>query len=158
MIDSMLPENEPPQELEQLEKFYLFCLTWSLGGCLVEEDREKFSQFIGNLSGLILPQTSLYENYFNIENLSFENWDRKVPAYEPPANKKFGSILVPTVDTVRYAWLANQIISLKKPVMFCGDSGVAKTVTVESCFKSLDIDKYQILKINMSSRTTSMDF
>jgi dynein heavy chain len=42
--------------------------------------------------------------------------------------------------------------------MFCGDSGTAKTVTVESCFKGLDIDKFQILKINFSSRTTSLDF
>ena len=158
LVDSMLPENEPPQEFEQLEKFFIFCLTWSLGGALVEEDREKFSEFLRNLSGLILPQSSLYENFFNIENLSFESWDKKVTAYEPPANKKFGSILVPTVDTVRYAWLLNQIMSLKKPGMFCGDSGTAKTVTVESCFKNLDSDKFLILKINFSSRTTSLDF
>mmetsp|Transcript_20740 Transcript_20740/g.31957 ORF Transcript_20740/g.31957 Transcript_20740/m.31957 type:complete len:335 (-) Transcript_20740:6171-7175(-) len=107
LVDSMLPEQDPPEEVEQLEKFFLFCLTWSLGGCLVESDREKFSEFLRNLSGLILPQSSLYENFFNIENLIFQNWDQKVPHYEAPANKKFSSILVPTVDTVRYAWLLN---------------------------------------------------
>lgn len=160
LIDSMLPEPDQnaPEEFEQLEKFYIFCVVWSLGGALVDEDREKFSDFIRNLSGLILPSSSLYENYFNIEKLSFMRWDELVPPYVPPANKKFGSILVPTVDTVKYAWLLNQIIMLKKPAMFCGESGTAKTVTCYSCFNGLDAEKYLVLPVNFSSRTTSMDF
>jgi len=105
-----------------------------------------------------LPSSSLYDNFFNIDNLSFMRWDEKVKAYEPPANKKFSSILVPTVDTVKYAWLVNQIVQLKKPVLFCGDSGSAKSVTMQSSFSGLDQDRYQILNINFSSRTTSMDF
>ena len=121
----------------------MFALTWSLGGALMEEEREKFSEFLKNLSQVVpLPPTSLYENYFNMENRNFENWDRKVPLYQPPPDRKFGSILVPTVDTVRYAWLLKQIMGLKKPAMFCGDSGTAKTVTVESAFRDFDVDKY----------------
>jgi dynein heavy chain len=79
---------------------------------------------------LILPSSSLYDNFFNIENLKFMRWEEKVPSFEMPPDRKFGSILVPTVDTVRYAWLVNQIMILKKPALFCGDSGTAKTVTV----------------------------
>jgi dynein heavy chain len=77
----------------------------------------------------------LYDTFFNIENLTFMRWEEKVPAYEAPHDKKFSSILVPTVDTVRYAWLLNQVMALKKPALFCGDSGTAKTVTVQSCFR-----------------------
>jgi dynein heavy chain len=117
-------------------------LTWSLGGCIVEAEREKFSDFLKNLSGLIMPSSSLYENFFNVDGLTFVRWDEKVPAYVAPANKKFSAILVPTVDTIRYAWLLNQIMILKKPALFCGDSGTAKTVTVQSCFRSLDADRY----------------
>jgi len=144
LIDSMLPdpENNPPEEFDQLEKFFIFCLTWSLGGAVLESNREIFSDFLKNLSGLIMPSSSLYENFFNIEGLTFQRWDEMVKDYEAPANKKFASILVPTVDTVRYAWLMNQIMSLKKPCLFCGDSGTAKTVTVQSCFRGLDIDKF----------------
>lgn len=107
LIDSMLPEEDPPEEVEQLEKFYIFCLIWSLGGALVSEDREKFSEFVRNLYGSILPGSSLYENFFNISNLTFVKWESKVDDYVPPVSKKFSEILVPTVDTVRYAWLAN---------------------------------------------------
>ena len=47
---------------------------------------------------------------------------------------------------------------LKKPCMFVGDSGTAKTVTIYSQFKSMSMDKYLVLTINFSSRTTSLDF
>ena len=82
-----------------------------------------------------------------------------MPEYSPPADGRFASILVPTVDTTRYAWLLNTILMNNKPVMFCGFSGAAKTVTVQSGFSSIpqDEQKYMFLKINFSSRTTSMD-
>lgn len=50
------------------------------------------------------------------------------------------------------------MIGMKKPTLFCGDSGTAKTVTVKSGFNSLDGDRYTFLNINFSSRTSSMDF
>jgi dynein heavy chain len=80
---------------------------WSLGGALVAEDREKLSEFVRANSGLNLPSSSLYDNYFNLDSNSYVLWDRKVPAYEPPASKKFSQILVPTVDTYRYSFLLN---------------------------------------------------
>jgi dynein heavy chain len=50
-------------------------------------------------------------------------------------------------------------MTIKKPVMFCGESGTAKTVTVQACFNDINKeDMYMILNINMSSRTSSLDF
>jgi dynein heavy chain len=160
LIDSMLPEPEqnPSDEFDKMDKFFIFCLIWSIGGCIVEEDREKFNNFVVGLAQQVLPQNSLYDNYFNITKMSFMKWDDLVPAYEQPVSKKFAAILVPTVETVKYAWLMKQIMALKKPAMFCGDSGTAKTVTAQSAFKSLDSDKFMVLNINFSSRTSSMDF
>lgn len=160
IFDSMIPapDANPPQEVDQLERLFIFCVIWSLGGALVSEDREKFSQFVTQASGLILPSSSLYDNYFDLEAMSFVLWERKVPEYHPPASKKFNQILVPTTDTQRYSWLLNQVMSLKKPCMFVGDSGTAKTVTIFAHFKAMPMDKYVVLTINFSSRTTSMDF
>ena len=42
--------------------------------------------------------------------------------------------------------------------MFCGDSGTAKTVTVFAHFKTMPMERYVVLNMNFSSRTTSMDF
>jgi dynein heavy chain len=105
----------------------------------------------------VLPP-NLYDNFFDIKTLNLDNWEKKVPQYEAPVDRKFSSILVPTVDTTRYSWLLNHLLLKKRPVMFCGDSGTAKTVTVFSAFRQLDTDRYIFLNVNFSSRTTSKNF
>lgn len=159
LIDAILPdpESNPPQDVVELEKLYLFCLVWSMGGALAADEREKFNQFITQVSQTLLP-ANLYDNYFETSNLSLDLWEKKVHAYEAPADRKFASILVPTVDTTRYSWLLNALLNIKRPVMFCGDSGTAKTVTVLSAFRQLDNEKYIFLNVNFSSRTTSRNF
>lgn len=70
IFDSLIPPPDanpaPPQEQDQIEKFYIFCLTWSLGGALVSEDRDKFSEFLRVTSQLLLPTSSLYDNYYEL--------------------------------------------------------------------------------------------
>lgn len=101
---------------------------------------------------------NFYDNAYDIKTLSLDLWDKKVEEYQMPTDKKFSSILVPTQDTTRYSWLMNALLQNKRPVMFCGDSGTAKTVTVFSCFRQLNPDNYIILNVNFSSRTSSRNF
>jgi len=159
LIDSILPEeiDQAPQDFSALEKLFLFCLTWSCGGALVEKDREVFDQFMHQQAQTMLPHC-LYDNVYDIKTQKLDFWDRRVAEYVPPADGRYASILVPTMDTTRYSWLLNQIVSLKRPVLFCGDSGAAKTSTVYYAFSQLSSDNYVFLTVNFSSRTTSSDF
>ena len=159
LIDAILPEPDanPPQEYEDLQKLYLFCLTWSVGGALVQEDRDKFNAFLLQTAGGVMVN-NFYDNAYDIKNLSLDLWEKKVEEYQMPVDRKFSSILVPTLDTTRYSWLMTVLLLKKRPVMFCGDSGTAKTVTVFSCFRQLNPDNYSILNVNFSSRTSSKNF
>jgi dynein heavy chain len=159
LIDSILPEEieQAPQDFSALERLFIFALTWSCGGCLIEEDRPVFDQFLRQVAQTMLPQ-NLYDNVYDIKTQKLDFWDKRVPEYNPPTDGRFSSILVPTMDTTRYSWLLNQVIQLKKPVLFCGDSGTAKTVTVFSAFQQLDPETYIYLNVNFSSRTSSLDF
>lgn len=64
---------------------------WSLGGCLLEDDRETFSEFVRSLSGLILSDKSLYDEFFDIKKSppSMNKWNSMVTEYVAPADKKF---------------------------------------------------------------------
>jgi dynein heavy chain len=64
---------------------------------------------------------------------------------------------VPTIDTERYSWLLSEIIGLDKPVIFVGESGTAKTVTIANQLMALDQDTFILLNMNFSSRTRSID-
>ncbi len=123
----------------------------------MQEERDKFSEFLRTVSELILPSSSLYDNYFDMDAMNYLPWQRMVEDYVPPPSQKFAQILVPTVDTKRYSWLLNQVMGVGRPCMYIGDSGTAKTVTIFSHFKTLPLDKYIVLNINFSSRTTSAD-
>lgn len=54
------------------------------------------------------------------------------------------------------------LINIKMPVLFVGESGTGKTVTMQNYLKQLtsgnNKSNYLVLNINFSSRTTAMDF
>lgn len=89
---------------------------------------------------------------------NLDPWERNKPKLHVPEGGSLNQVIVPTVDTTRYAWLLNVLIKRDNPVMFCGESGSAKTVTVQSAFKQLSDDEYAYLNINFSSKTSSLDF
>lgn len=55
------------------------------------------------------------------------------------------------------------LLNIKMPVLFVGDSGTGKTVTIQNYLKQLTSGNNKtnnslVLNINFSSRTTAMDF
>ena len=158
LFDTILlpPEDNPPMDTSELERPYLFCLTWSCGGALVLEDREKFNLFVGQQASVSVQ--NLYDVCYDMKSNNLDAWERNMANISVPEDGNLNQVIVPTVDTTRYAWLLKQLLEKQVPVMFCGESGAAKTVTAQSAFKSLDQDSYSFLNINFSSQTSSFDF
>lgn len=150
------PEDNPPMDTSELERPYLFACTWSLGGALVQDDREKFNVFVGQIASMSVQ--NLYDVMYDTKLNNFDPWERNMAQLQVPEDGRLNSVIVPTIDTTRYAWLLKTLVQHNQPVMFCGDSGAAKTVTVQSAFKNLDSEKYAFLNINFSSQTSSFDF
>lgn len=177
IIESLLPSLHKVRDEKELECIFLFCLTWSLGGGVVDNERARFDKFVksitnckvvdntGNAEAFIpagsYPKAhTLYEYFFDTEHHQWKHWESVVPDYTPPQDGKFSSILVPTVDTERYSFLLKMVLSVDKPVLFVGEPGTAKTVIIQSYLNQVveeDPNKYANLNINFSSRTTSLD-
>jgi dynein heavy chain len=84
-------------------------------------------------------------------------WESVVPDYLEPSPFVYHEISVPTVDSVLYDQILKTIVPNGTPVLYVGDSGTAKTVTIQNYLDSLDSEKSNLLNINFSSRTSSMD-
>lgn len=65
-------------DTSELERPYLFSLTWSLGGALVQEDREKFNVFVGQIASISVQ--NLYDVLYDTKTNSFDGWERNMAA------------------------------------------------------------------------------
>ena len=63
--------------------------------------------------------------------------------------------MVPTVDTVRYNYIVDALITNLNPVLLVGPVGTGKTSIAQNVCSKLDPQAYSVLTINMSARTSS---
>jgi hypothetical protein len=68
MMPPLDSPNPPPEDIDGLDLFFVFCLTWSLGGALVEQDREVCSDYLWEVSAQMRAGGTLYDNYFKFQN------------------------------------------------------------------------------------------
>lgn len=72
------------------------------------------------------PSYDLWSCYVDTKLRRFDNWDRLVPKFKYNKHEPFFNCLVPTVDTVRYGSLLEQLLDGRQSVLFIGDTGVGK--------------------------------
>ena len=159
-------KNDPKRDPDVLESVYIFCLTWSIGGALTSESRARFDTHLKALSHRPtvqaaskshLPEDSLYDFQFNLA-VSPPRWTRwEAAAYQAPVPFEFSKVLVPTLDTTRYTALLGLFVGSKTAVLLVGETGTAKTVTINSYLAGLPAATHTHVALNFSSRTSSLD-
>ncbi|KAF5830619.1 hypothetical protein DUNSADRAFT_14266 [Dunaliella salina] len=173
LLNIVTADNPRMSDPQLMEATFVFCVVWSIGATIVQRsdanDRDRFDQFIKTrlsntgmvdgerVSAAQLPAKSLYEYCFDVDEGVWKAWKSYVTPYVPPADNQFSKILVPTVDVVRTTWLLHTIVSNGKPILLVGESGTAKSVTINKYLGSLDPGVNLVLNMNFSSRTSSLD-
>uniref|UniRef100_A0A8C0ZLW2 AAA+ ATPase domain-containing protein n=1 Tax=Castor canadensis TaxID=51338 RepID=A0A8C0ZLW2_CASCN len=170
MLDALLEgELEDP---DLTECYFLEALYCSLGASLLEDGRIKFDDCIKRLASLSIAETegvwaspgelpgqlpTLYDFHFESKSNKWIPWSKLVPEYTHDHSRKFIDILVHTVDTTRTTWVLEQMVKIKQPILFIGESGTSKTATTQNFLRSLNGETSIVLMVNFSSRTTSLD-
>ena len=87
----------------------------------------------------------------------FKHWKEYVSEFEFNPKVPYFNMLVPTVDTVRYAFLLTNALSVGKPLLFTGNSGVGKSVIVADTIRTLvDQGSWASLPISFSAQTSAL--
>lgn len=167
-----------------LEGVFLFSLVWSVGastgskgrlafdsllkeittGPLSEETRDKF-RILEKLDAPSRPcrcpfpsDETAYDYRFVKEGMGrWEQWHEQIKNPEPIAKDlTFNQIIVPTVDTVRYMYLMELLVTHSKTALFVGPTGTGKSVyTTEFLLNRLPKDVYKPVLLNFSAQTTA---
>ncbi|CBZ30501.1 putative dynein heavy chain [Leishmania mexicana MHOM/GT/2001/U1103] len=193
MLCTVLPKDAS-LEPRALQSIFIFACVWSFGAFIsLAPDRLRFDSLLKHISGWnlqdvgdnfltrfvgsgSLPEArTLYDYYFDLQDCRWKPWKVLVKPFERKPGQPFSSLLVSTVDTERNMWLLNKVVLNRTPVMFVGESGTAKTVTIQSYLQHLKCSSLHssesgsdgsgddvqleamLLELNFSSRTTSLD-
>ncbi|CAH8588474.1 Dynein heavy chain 10, axonemal [Schistosoma haematobium] len=175
LLDCLLININEQTDYALIESIFLFSIYFCIGGALVEEEREKFDNYVKYLASLPGPaveetlnnpaaagtipsvEPSLFDYYFDIEKHVWIPWRQLVPTYIHNKSIKFSEILVPTIETVRINWFIEKLVHIHRPLLLVGETGTSKTAICQRFLRDIDQDRNLILTINFSFRTTSLD-
>ncbi len=147
----------------ELERLFIYALTWSAGGLLESDDRAKFTHHMVQVAGpnnhlphFDFATDTLFEFKVNGDSMEWERW--VAPHWEYPAvpeDPDFSNMLVPTVETTRAAYILANLHRRKRGALMTGSSGTAKTSTALMFFEELQgNESMRIKKICFSSATS----
>jgi dynein heavy chain len=171
LLDSLLTMsdlalNNPENLAIELERLFLYSLTWSIGGLLETDDRPKFTKYLSNISSACMPAfgpgDTLFEYRVNTDSMEWDRW--KAPEWEYPASTAggedpdFSNMLVPTIETTRAGYILQQLHKRRRGALMTGSSGTAKTSTALMFFDLIQSDSMRIKKICFSSATSCYMF
>ena len=99
---------------------------------------------------------TVYQYFAHSQSNKREPWTRKIVATEIPKDAQVHTIIVPTTDTVRSAFMLQTLIACQHHVLFSGLTGTGKTVTVQQeLLKKFDRDKYNFITFAFSAQATA---
>ncbi|GFO48624.1 dynein heavy chain 6, axonemal-like [Plakobranchus ocellatus] len=83
-------------------------------------------------------------------------WERILQSFRFDRGVSFFKMLVPTVDTTRFGYLLERFLSVNRPVLLTGSTGVGKSVIARDLLEHIsDRSKYMSFFINFSAQTSS---
>ena len=163
---ALLPEaqldlNADADALKPLvASLFAYSYIWSVGASIDEHAWPGFDELVRELfSGkVVIPGGGDVHDYrLALPSKDFKHWKEYVSEFEFNPKVPYFNMLVPTVDTVRYAFLLTNALSVGKPLLFTGNSGVGKSVIVADTIRTLvDQGSWASLPISFSAQTSAL--
>ncbi|OAJ44270.1 hypothetical protein BDEG_27524 [Batrachochytrium dendrobatidis JEL423] len=142
---------------------FLFCFIWSIGGNLADGYQELFDTFMremlsaSSVTEIQIPSSANVFGFFvDLKSRNFVLWDDIVASFKFSADIPYFDMVVPTTDTVKYAYLLEALVSNSYPTLFTGNTGVGKSVIIQDLLNRMaKANKNINVTLNFSAQTNS---
>jgi len=159
---------EVPEELSAalpklLEKLVVFSVIWGAGASTDAASRAAFDVYlrerltelqIDNIVGL--PKDALvYDVSVVLKDKKWVGWMETIPAFTLSPKVAFEDIIVPTLDSVRYMWVLEQLVKHERHVLAVGPTGTGKTLNIINKLMTGMPDNYGPVFVGFSAQTSA---
>ena len=159
-----------------LDSLFLFSLVWTIGGNVDDDGRRRFDGALRKLLvndppaelkpfvkapaqkvTQLFPEGRLvYEFMFDKSKNKWVPWMDTLAEEAIDPEAEYSSIIVPTMDTVRYTYLIDAFLTHSKHLLLVGPTGTGKTAYVKRHLaRGLSPDKHAYLMMNFSAQTSA---
>jgi len=117
LFDALATELKQGEEenrtdfLFYIEKWFVFCIIWSVGATVEEKSRREIDNILRDIEPMFPHTNTVYEFYINQEKKDWAPWEEKIPNNWKAVGKEFHEIMVPTVDTVRNRFITQALLA-----------------------------------------------
>lgn len=152
------------KEATSHDQIFVFCLMWSLGAFLENEDRRKLEVYMGKHTKLKMPRLPDGDTAFNynvnVHTGRWFHWNTLISDYVPPeiTPLSYSSLLIPNVSSVRTEFLIDVVARNGHAVLLMGEQGSAKTTMINSHMKRYSTETHVLMSTTFSSTTTPQLF
>ena len=157
-----------PQELSDalpsvIEKLVFFSVVWGLGASTDAASRSKIDLRIRELAvengldaALSLPTEGLVFDYaVDVQSNAWMPWMKTIPEFKLKATTAFQDIIVPTIDSVRYMWVLEQLVLHDYHVLCVGPTGTGKTLSVADKLMRGMPERFSPVFVGFSAQTSA---
>ncbi|MEW5299252.1 MAG: hypothetical protein WDW36_002285 [Sanguina aurantia] len=163
------------QQAHRIQALFLLSLVWSVGGGSDEEGRRRFDACLRRLMADDAPAELklhvshpavkvtapfpegrlVYDFVFDKERSRWAPWMDGAAGKALDVEAEYTSIIVPTVDTVRYAYLLHKFVTHGVHCLFVGPTGTGKSVYVKRHLQESLPASYVHMLMTFSAQTSA---
>ena len=112
---------------ENIEKWFSFCVAWSIGGHMNSKGREQLDCWIREIDSKVLPTRPIFDYFINSKTNEFELWEAKMSKIMNPPSS-FHEMIIPTKEITCSSYLLEALIDNGHRSLIIGNNGVGKTM------------------------------
>eukprot|EP00746_Dinoflagellata_sp_MGD_P128313 gnl/MRDRNA2_/MRDRNA2_62704_c0_seq1.p1 gnl/MRDRNA2_/MRDRNA2_62704_c0~~gnl/MRDRNA2_/MRDRNA2_62704_c0_seq1.p1 ORF type:complete len:2643 (+),score=576.00 gnl/MRDRNA2_/MRDRNA2_62704_c0_seq1:1172-7930(+) len=145
----------------------IFCIIWTVAGVTVTSSRPKFGEFfrkllVGQMDGhpafkKLNPQFpergSVFDWVFDQSKATWCGWMDTVEPQTIGAGSKVESIIVQTMDNVRYRYVLDHCVKHRMMLLFCGPTGTGKTAYMMQALYALPKENFMSIIMGFSAQS-----
>eukprot|EP00931_Biecheleriopsis_adriatica_P059471 TRINITY_DN3558_c0_g2_i1.p1 TRINITY_DN3558_c0_g2~~TRINITY_DN3558_c0_g2_i1.p1 ORF type:complete len:4446 (+),score=1220.06 TRINITY_DN3558_c0_g2_i1:273-13340(+) len=153
--------------IQMIDAVVVFSMIWSVGAVCVTTSRPVFSTYFktllqGKVEGVqqykkLQPEFpergQIFDWVFSAEQLKWVGWMDTVDPQQIKAGSAVESLVIQTVDSVRYSYVLKHCISHRIKLLFCGPTGTGKTAYMQQALFALPKEGYMPITMGFSAQT-----